>query len=141
MEPCVQHNAASREFVSRITGNAEYQVIVAGLFLVREKGPLSLTLAVQIMFVLLTGCPPALFPFDGALMCIRRHVTMFQFSCHIIECILDRNASDSHCTYQFALFQPSLSSRSCQCRRSLRNHPGRRHGVAFVPLLFCSVGF
>jgi len=28
----------------------------------------------QIMFVLLTGCPPALFPFDGALMCIRRQV-------------------------------------------------------------------
>jgi hypothetical protein len=24
------------------------------------------------MFVLLTGCPQALFPFDGALMCIRR---------------------------------------------------------------------
>jgi hypothetical protein len=25
----------------------------------------------QIMFVLLTGCPPSFFPFDGALMCIR----------------------------------------------------------------------
>jgi hypothetical protein len=26
----------------------------------------------QIMFVLLTGCPTNLFPFDGALMCVRR---------------------------------------------------------------------
>jgi hypothetical protein len=27
------------------------------------------------MFVLLTGCPTNLFPFDGALMCVRRWIS------------------------------------------------------------------
>jgi hypothetical protein len=78
----------------------------------------------QIMFVLLTGCPPSLFPFDGALMCIRRSVP----PCCCMYCLVSRPRFRS-ILYLRALASAGATSSIAQV------------GHAFFNVLTCEVMF